>query len=188
MPGVPPVRGEAFIFYCALTSQANPNVFQTNPTLAVGDVRLSTDGGALNNITALPTVTPAGAEQVEVNASAAEMTGDVVTVLFSDVAGNEWQDLLIEIFTETIQIRDLCTLGAGAFTWTYTLTSTVAPFPPIPDADVWVTTDVGGTNVIAAGRTDAFGVVTFYLDAGTIYVWRQKSGWNFTNPDVEVVP
>jgi len=30
--------------------------------------------------------------------------------------------------------------------------------------------------------------VTFYLDAGQIYVWRTKSGWNFTNPDVEIVP
>jgi len=29
--------------------------------------------------------------------------------------------------------------------------------------------------------------VTFYLDTGTVYVWRQKSGWNFTNPDTETV-
>jgi len=52
---------------------------------------------------------------------------------------------------------------------------------------VWVTTDLPGTNVIASGRTDAAGVVAFYLDAGTVYVWRQKSGWDFTNPDTEVV-
>jgi hypothetical protein len=64
----------------------------------------------------------------------------------------------------------------------------VPPFDPIPDADVWVTTDIAGLNVIASGKTDAFGVVTFFLDPGTIYVWRQKSGWDFTNPDVEIVP
>lgn len=76
--------------------------------------------------------------------------------------------------------------GAGANEWTYTLTE-VGSGDPIADADVWVTTDSTGTNVIASGRTDANGEITFYLDAGTVYVWRQKSGWNFTNPDVEVV-
>ena len=78
------------------------------------------------------------------------------------------------------------TLGAGAIEWTYTLTSSVDG-APIPDADVWVSTDNLGANVIASGRTNALGVVTFYLDAGNVYIWRQKSGWNFVNPDLEVV-
>jgi hypothetical protein len=78
------------------------------------------------------------------------------------------------------------TLGSGAITFTYTLTNSVDGLP-IADADVWVTSDIAGTNVLASGRTNASGVVTLYLDAGTIYVWRQKSGWNFTNPDTEVV-
>jgi len=77
-------------------------------------------------------------------------------------------------------------LGAGAITFTYTLTSSTSGLP-IADADVWVTTDEDGTNVIASGRTNQEGKVTFYLDAGTVYIWRQKSGWNFDNPDVEVV-
>ncbi len=77
--------------------------------------------------------------------------------------------------------------GAGAITWTYTLTSTVSPFPTIPDADIWVTSDSDGLFVLASGTTDANGQITFYLDAGTVYVWRQKSGWNFVNPDTEVV-
>jgi hypothetical protein len=58
---------------------------------------------------------------------------------------------------------------------------------PIADAYVWVTTDIAGNNVIASNRTDQYGVVTFYLDAGTVYVWRKKSGENFINPDVKVV-
>ena len=77
-------------------------------------------------------------------------------------------------------------LGAGAIEWTYTLTDADTGFP-IADADIWVTTDEAGENVIASGRTDQSGVVTFYLDAGTVYVWRQKSGWNFDNPDTEAV-
>ena len=84
------------------------------------------------------------------------------------------------------QIDGVCSLGVGAITWTYTLTSSVDA-APIPDADVWVTSDIAGTAVLASGRTNALGVVTFYLDAGTVYVFRQKSGWNFTNPDTEVV-
>lgn len=76
--------------------------------------------------------------------------------------------------------------GAGAITWVYTLTNAIDA-TAIPDAEVWVTSDAGGLTVLASGRTNASGQVTFYLDAGQIFVWRQKSGWNFTNPDTEVV-
>ncbi|NVM21303.1 MAG: hypothetical protein HWN68_05940 [Desulfobacterales bacterium] len=78
------------------------------------------------------------------------------------------------------------TLGAGGIAWTYTLTE-AATGNPIPDADVWVTSDQAGNSILASGKTDGYGKVTFYLDAGTVYVWRQKSGWDFTNPDTEVV-
>ena len=76
--------------------------------------------------------------------------------------------------------------GIGATEFVYTLTDSLTS-DPIPDADVWATTDAGGTVVVASGRTNQYGIVTFYLDPGTIYIWRQKSGWNFTNPDVETV-
>jgi hypothetical protein len=54
---------------------------------------------------------------------------------------------------------------------------------PIDGVEVWVTTDAAGYNV-AAGTlsTDASGEVTFMLDPGDYYVWRQKAGYNFTNP------
>lgn len=87
---------------------------------------------------------------------------------------------------EEIQCKSVF-VGSGAITFTYTLTSSVDPFPPIPDADIWVTSDIGGAIVIASGRTDQNGQIVFYLDAGTVYVWRQKSGWDFTNPDTEVI-
>ena len=76
--------------------------------------------------------------------------------------------------------------GAGAVELTYTLTEPDLT-TPIPDADVWATTDAPGTTVVASGRTDQYGLITFYLDPGTIYIWRQKSGYNFTNPDTETV-
>jgi hypothetical protein len=76
--------------------------------------------------------------------------------------------------------------GAGAIAFTYTLTSSVDG-SPIVDADVWVTADAAGNTILASGRTDSNGEVTFYLDPGTVYVWRQKPGWNFDNPDVETI-
>jgi hypothetical protein len=75
--------------------------------------------------------------------------------------------------------------GAGAITWTYTLTQSGGT--PIADANVWVSTDAGGSVVVASGVTDQYGVVTFHLDAGTVYVWRAKTGFDFVDPDTEVV-
>ena len=75
--------------------------------------------------------------------------------------------------------------GSGAITWPYTLLDALGA--PISNAQVWVSTDIQGTNVIASGITNDFGIVVFYLDAGTVYIWAQRSGYNFTNPDTEVV-
>lgn len=77
-------------------------------------------------------------------------------------------------------------LGSGAITFTYTVTNSGTGLP-IADADVWATTDAAGANIVASGRTDQNGQVTFYLDAGTIYIFTQKSGVNFVNPDQETV-
>jgi hypothetical protein len=77
-------------------------------------------------------------------------------------------------------------VGGGSIEWSYYLESTVDA-TPIADVDVWVTTDVTGDNTIARGQTNSFGYVTFYLDPGTYYIWSQKSGWSFPNPDTEVV-
>jgi hypothetical protein len=77
-------------------------------------------------------------------------------------------------------------LGPGAIPFTYTLTSS-ADSSPIVDADVWVTADAAGNTILANGRTDSDGEVTFYLDPGTVYIWRQKPGWNFDNPDLETI-
>lgn len=102
-----PKNGAAFSFYVGLTSQANTNTFQANPTLATGDVKVSTDGAAFGNITTLPVVTPAAGKAVLVSLSAAEMTGDNIQVLFSDAAGAEWCDLICNIQTTIRQVDDL---------------------------------------------------------------------------------
>ena len=77
-------------------------------------------------------------------------------------------------------------LGAGAVSWTYTVTDAMSG-SPIGDVEVWVTSDFAGRNVLASARTDQFGMARFTLDAGPVYVWRKKSGVNFVNPDSETV-
>ena len=69
------------------------------------------------------------------------------------------------------------TLGAGAISWTYTVTNSATGLG-LADVDVWVTSDTAGLNILASGRTNQNGQVTFNLDAGTVYVWKNKSGWN----------
>jgi len=106
---VPPKRGVAYTFEVALTSQADSDLFQTNVTLAAGDVKVSKDGGAMADIANLPTeIGTTGI--LTVSLTATEMTADRVTVLFHDAAGDEWMDLLVTIQTVTDnQIDDLAT-------------------------------------------------------------------------------
>ena len=102
-----PKKNTEFIFYCSLVSQANGKIFQANPTLAAGDVKVSIDGAAEANITTLPAVTPAGSRRVKVTLSTSEMNGDNIQLTFHDAAGDEWNDLTINIPTTTRQIDDL---------------------------------------------------------------------------------
>jgi hypothetical protein len=95
-------------------------------------------------------------------------------------------DLLMAPEYQQEDVSSRTTLGSGATAKTYTLTDSGTALP-IADADVWVTTDEAGANVVASGKTDAFGQVTFYLDSGTYYLWRQRSGYTFSNPDCEAV-
>ena len=121
---VPPKRATEFIFYMGLVSQADTKLFQTNPTLAAGDVKVSIDGGANNNLTTLPVVTPASSKNIKVTLSAAEMTGDNIQLIFSDAAGAEWCDVEVNIQTSDNLINDLAL--ATAFT-TIVPDSTASP-------------------------------------------------------------
>lgn len=82
---------------------------------------------------------------------------------------------------------------AGALEITYTLRIDDEDSGAVlAGADVWITTDSAGTLVIWRGVTDANGVLREtagsskpWLDAGTYYFWREKSGYTFSNPDTE---
>lgn len=92
-----PVINVAYDFTVSLVSQANNNVFQTDPTIAAGDFQVSIADGALANLATLPVVAPAGSDLVVIALSAAEMNGKKIVVLGKDAAGNEWADIKIEL-------------------------------------------------------------------------------------------
>lgn len=141
----PPKKNAAHTFFVALLSQANPNIFQANPTLAAGDVKVSIDGGAFANLATLPAVAPAGGKQVQVDLSAAEMNGNKIGILFSDAAGAEWSDLYIELETVAAQMDDLVRSTTPANTLGVDAVGRV-------DMGLWVGV---APNALIAGRVDA---------------------------------
>lgn len=84
------------------------------------------------------------------------------------------------------------TIGATSLPheWPYTVTDADSG-DPISDVTVTLTSDSAGTVLLRSAITDSTGIATFYFksaDVGTtVYVWRQKAGVNFTDPDTEVI-
>ena len=71
--------------------------------------------------------------------------------------------------------------GSGALSCTWTQKDDENN--PMDNVQVWISTDEAGNNVVAGTLiTDASGEVTFMLDAGTYYVFRERGGFNFQNP------
>ena len=87
-----PRRAQAYVLRTTLVSQADVNVMQDPPTVAAGDVMVSTDGSAILASTNAPALVPAGGRIASVTLSVAEMTGDIVVVAWSDAVGAQWQD------------------------------------------------------------------------------------------------
>jgi hypothetical protein len=75
--------------------------------------------------------------------------------------------------------------GPGAISWDVLVQVGVTPQQA---AAVWVSTDAGGSNVVAGTLiTPSNGTVTFLLDAGTYYAFVRKDGLNPVNGQSFVV-
>jgi len=99
-PYNPPVKNEDFICYITLEDLANPGQFKSNPTIASGDWKVSKDGGALSNLSTLPSVEPASSVMVKVTLSNTEMNADNVTIIGIDqTSPKEWADFALNIVT-----------------------------------------------------------------------------------------
>jgi len=102
--------------------------------------------------------------------------------ILSDVIGASGDTL------ETLSDQlDVIGTGSGVTAETYTVIDSITGLP-IDGVRVWLSTDLAGTNVIRLGHTNGLGKVTFHHDLPTgtpIYVWREKAGYIFVNPDTE---
>jgi len=90
------------------------------------------------------------------------------------------------VYTEYISTWSSPAVGRGGHAWTYTVTDSTTGVP-LAECEVWACTDSAGSNIVARDHTDELGQATFYLTPGVYYVFRRKSGYAFTNPDIEVV-
>ena len=99
-PYNPPVKNEDFSIQISLEDYSNPGNFKSSPTIAAGDFKVSKDGGALANLSTLPSVAPAASVLVTIALSATEMNADVVSIVCVDqTSPKEWSDLVISIPT-----------------------------------------------------------------------------------------
>lgn len=80
----------------------------------------------------------------------------------------------------------------GAIEWDYDIQDALGN--PLEGVSVWVTaTNSSTAPAVWAGTTNGLGEARDengdypFLDAGTWYFWRQRAGYNFSNPDTEVV-
>lgn len=141
--------------------------FQPNGLSSAGDVLTlvtEIDNPAMQNVADALLLAPSGpaasGSAMDVLADILEDTGTTIPAAIAGIGG---------------------LAGSGAISFPITVQDEDSN--PIDGVEVWVTTDSAGTNVVAGTlSTDASGIVTFMLDAGSYYVWRQKSGYNFTNP------
>ena len=87
-----PIQGQGTEFNVSLLSRANGEIL-LNPTIEAADFNISTDGGALTQLTNTPTVEPAGSGIVRFDLTAAEVGTAGFTVIMSDASGSEWKNM-----------------------------------------------------------------------------------------------
>lgn len=148
-----PKRATAYRFTLSLYARSD-NQIKTTPTLAAGDVKVSKDNGATANITTLPAETPASSGILQVDLSGTEMTADLVTVIFRDAAGAEWNDVAVHIAPSPVQMGDLATAAD------------LATVDTVVDAILVDTAEIGaaGAGLTALASAANLATVAGYID------------------------
>lgn len=118
---------------------------------------------------------------------------EISAAILADIADAVWDELLAGHLGagsagEALYNATLALLGAAERNYPVIEPDMVTP---IPDASVWISTDIAGSNVIWFGVSDAFGIARRngqkpFLSAGTYYFWVYKTGYTFPIPDTEV--
>lgn len=199
-----PRKNQIYVLDTTLVSQADANIMQDPPTLAVGDVQVSTDGGALANAINAPVTNPVGSKIAEVTLTAGEMNGDIVVVCWSDAAGAEWQDQTWVLHPTDNPLSSVgiaagaittVTFGAGAID-----AAALAADAAQEIADTTLGRDFASVAVIAArsllnaGRFSrnrwqiAGGILTVYEEDDVTVAWTGAVSTAVSDPVVEIDP
>jgi hypothetical protein len=168
-------KNTAYYLALPMIDSTTPASYKTGASPA--DTAYYKDGaGAWTSLAITDTFSEIGSTGVyEIDLTAAEMNHD--QVLIKVTASGAADDMVM--FDMRVELAEDIA-GAGAIEHEVTVNE---GGNPSDGAEVWVTTDIGGANVVAGTlSTDASGNATFMLDAGSYYLWAQKSGVNFTNP------
>ncbi len=110
----------------------------------------------------------------------------VDTVLKSHTSEAVWLSILSTLSSsgnaaEKLLVAADGATGAGSIAFPVTVQDESCN--PVSGVKCWVSTDSGGTNVVTGVLiTDDFGLVTFLLDQGSYYLWRDSSVKQFPNP------
>ncbi len=137
-PVQPLISGQIYVFPVFLFETENSQNIKINPTIAVGDVKVSKDGGGYSNITNLPVEVDSTGE-LTVSLTALETTGSTkyITVKFSDVSGSEWTDTIYQIDVFESKIIDLDNLDVEVSSRLDTAGYTPPPSPSTISTSVW---------------------------------------------------
>jgi hypothetical protein len=162
----------------------------TGKTGLIPTVTISKNGAAFATADGLVSELSNGWYVLEGNADDRDTLGDLL--IHVSAAGADPSDLQYAIVEyDPFTFLSASLFPAGAIEYTYTVLSDITP---VSGADVWISTDEDGNNVVWRGATDMFGIARDvlnnrpFLDAGTYYVWVQKSGFvPLAFPDTEIV-
>lgn len=136
----------------------------------------------IDDLTALGAATysvdvTAASGNFQANDSSSVDIPDIVTAVMVSIpstyaAGNNTAQLLIDAAASDA--------GSGSVHVPFTIE---ANGQPISGVKCWVSTDANGSNIVTGDLiTDDFGNVSFLLDPGTYYLWRDSSFYQFPNP------
>lgn len=87
-------------------------VLKQNPTLSVGDVKISLDNGSFVDITTLPTVI--GGYKIDIQLSQSETNCSQLQIIFKDqTAIPEWNDKVLNISTSQLDYNNITSISAN---------------------------------------------------------------------------
>lgn len=196
-PSQPLIAGQEYVFPAFLFQTLNSQFIQINPTISIGDVKISKDGGGYVNISTLPSEVGSSGE-LTVSLSSLETTGvtKYITIKFSDVSGSQWCDAIYQIDVQESNIINLDNLDVAVSTRLSdsdarlnALDTTISSRSTLTSNEVWsntvrTLTSGGSSSGATAGEiweypirtiTDASGLASgiWEYENRTLTGWRQ---------------